>query len=161
MMIKSKVSGIRFRDLRFGAWNLSFFRLPSIFVRICPFTVHTIKNSMKRRMNSPKKQANDAVLDILQNLEPDPLKVRPVTFWFYSDFEENLYRAAHALQQEGYEIVCCEWSEVSKSYLLIGEKEISPSTKRIERLYYHFEELAVSLGVTFDGWETRIEMDDT
>ena len=110
-------------------------------------------------MNSPKKQANDAVLDILKNLVADPPRKRPVTFWFYSDFEENLYRAAHALQQEGYEIVCCEWSEIANDYLLIGEKEILPAPEVIEELYYHFEELADNLGVTFDGWETRIELD--
>jgi len=110
-------------------------------------------------MNSPKKQANDAVIDILRNLEPDPFKIRPVTFWFYSDFEENLYRAAHTLKQEGYRIVCCERSEISNNFLLIGEKEISPVSETIEALYCHFEELAENLGVTFDGWETRIELD--
>jgi len=46
----------------------------------------------------------------------DRLKKRPVTFWFYFDVEENLYRAAHALKQEGYEIVCCEWSQISNNY---------------------------------------------
>ena len=111
-------------------------------------------------MDSPKKQASNAVIDILKNLDPDPLKKRPVTFWFYSDFEENLYRAAHVLQQDGYEIVYCGKSEISNDFLLIGEKEISPAPEVIEHLFYHFEELAEKLGITFDGWETRIEMDE-
>ena len=114
---------------------------------------------MENCMNSPKTQAGDAALDILKNLEPDPLKKRPFTFWFYSDFEENLYRVAHALQQEGYEIVCCGKSGASDEFLLIGEKVLSPAPELIEHLFFYFEELAENLGITFDGWETRIELD--
>lgn len=109
-------------------------------------------------MNSPKKQASDGAVDILQNLDSDLQKVRPVTFWFYSDFESNLYRTAHILQKDGYEIVHCDKSDISNNWLLIAEKEIAPSPENLEQLFYHFEDLAKRMGVFFDGWETRIEM---
>lgn len=114
---------------------------------------------MYRFMDSAKKQASDGVIDILQNLEPDPGRKRPVTFWFYSDSEANLYHTAHKLQEEHYEIQYCGKSGVSDDWLLIAEKEISPRPDIIEHLFYQFEELAQQTGVTFDGWETRIEME--
>jgi regulator of RNase E activity RraB len=110
-------------------------------------------------MNSPMKQASDEAVDILLNLDADLQKKRPVTFWFYSDYESNLYKTAHKLKKDGYEIVHCDRSEISNDWLLIAEKEISPSPENIEHLFYHFEDLAQQMGVTFDGWETRIEMD--
>lgn len=110
-------------------------------------------------MNSAKKQASDGVIDILQNLDPDPQKKRPVTFWFYSESESNIYQTAHKLQEDGYEIQYCGKSSVSNEWLLIAEKKISPSPGIMERLFYHFEELAQEMGIMFDGWETRIEME--
>jgi|GEM_PF-5414425 len=60
--------------------GLSFKRGKTIFfVRSSPYSVHTIKNSMERRMNPTKKQGCDAVLDILKNFVADRYKVRPVT----------------------------------------------------------------------------------
>lgn len=82
-----------------------------------------------------------------------------IAFLFYSDFESNFYRTAHILQKDGYEIVQCDKSDISKDWLLIAEKEISPSPKNIEGLFYHFEDLAKQMGMFFDGWETRIEME--
>ncbi|MDR9367261.1 MAG: ribonuclease E inhibitor RraB [Balneolaceae bacterium] len=110
-------------------------------------------------MNSPKKQANDGALDILQHLDGDLEKKRPVTFWFYSDFESNLYKTAHRLQEDGYVIVHCDQSDISNNWLLIAEKEISPNPENLETLFYHFEDLAKQMGVFFDGWETRMEME--
>lgn len=109
-------------------------------------------------MISSKKLANDGVIDILQHLDFDPHKKRPVTFWFYSDSETKLYRTAHRLQKDGYAIQHCGPS-VSSDLLLIAEKEIAPKPETMEHLFYHFEELAEQPGVTFDGWETRIEME--
>jgi len=43
-------------------------------------------------MNSPKTQANDAVLDILKNLVADSLKVRPVTVQGISGESTNFNR---------------------------------------------------------------------
>ncbi|MDZ7720664.1 MAG: ribonuclease E inhibitor RraB [Balneolaceae bacterium] len=129
------------------------------FVSIPAIPVHTINNPNVWPMTSPKKQASNGAVDILQNLDADLNKKRPVTFWFYSDFEENLYRTAHQLQKDGYEIVHCDRSDISNDWLLIAEKEISPSPENIERLFYHFEDLAQQMEVTFDGWETRIEME--
>lgn len=110
-------------------------------------------------MNSPKKQANNGAVDILRHLDADLGKKRPVTFWFYSDYESNLYKTAHMLQEDGYEIVNCEQSDISNNWLLIAEKVISPSPENLETLFYHFEDLAQRMGVFFDGWETRIEME--
>lgn len=110
-------------------------------------------------MNSPKKQANDGAVDILQHLDTDLQMKRPVTFWFYSDLESNLYKTAHHLQNEDYKIVQCDQSDISNNWLLIAEKEIAPSPENLEQLFYHFEDLAKRMGVFFDGWETRIEME--
>ena len=110
-------------------------------------------------MNPAKKQANDGVIEILQNLDSDPHKLRPVTFWFYSDSESKLYRTAHELQKDHYEIQYCGRSADSINWLLIAEKQISPNPETIEHLFYQFEELAQNMGITFDGWETQIEME--
>lgn len=114
---------------------------------------------MYEPMNSAKKQASDGVIDILKNLDADPCKKRPVTFWFYSDSESKLYRTAHQLQDDGYKIQYSGKSAFSNNWLLIAEKKISPSPEIIEHLFYHFEELAQQKGVTFDGWETVLEME--
>lgn len=114
---------------------------------------------MYEPVNSAKLQASDGVVDILQNLDANPCKKRPVTFWFYSDSESNLYRSAHKLQQDRYEIQYCGKSSVSEEWLLIAEKKISTSPEIIESLFYHFEELAEEMKVTFDGWETVLEME--
>lgn len=100
-------------------------------------------------MNSPKKLANDGAVDILQHLDTDLQMKRPVTFWFYSDLESNLYKTAHHLQKEGYKIVHCDQSDISNNWLLIAEKEIAPSPKNLEQLFYHFEDLAKRMGVFF------------
>ncbi|MCC5907957.1 MAG: ribonuclease E inhibitor RraB [Balneolaceae bacterium] len=110
-------------------------------------------------MDSAKKQASDEVIDFIQNLDPDPSKKRRVTFWFYSDVEENLYRTAQQLKNDEYEIQYCGKSASSNEWLLIAEKQMSPSAENIEHLFYHFEELAQNMGVTFDGWETRIDLE--
>lgn len=114
---------------------------------------------MYEPVNPAKKQANDGAIDILQPLDADLCKKRPVTFWFYSDSESKLYRTADKLQKDHYEIQYCGKAADSKDLLLIAEKEISPSPEVIEHLFYYFEELAQQTGVTFDGWETRIEME--
>ena len=110
-------------------------------------------------MNSVKIQACDGVIDILQNLDANLNKKRPVTFWFYSETESKLYRTADMLKKDHYEIQYCGKSTISNEWLLIAEKEISPSPEIIEHLFYHFEELAQEMGIIFDGWETRIEME--
>lgn len=109
-------------------------------------------------MNPSKKQANDGVIEILRHLDFDLHKKRPVTFWFYSGSEAKLYRTAHRLKQDGYDIQHCG-SSGSDDFLLIAEKEIAPEPETMEHLFYHFEKLAEQNGVTFDGWETRIEME--
>jgi hypothetical protein len=58
-----------------------------------------------------------------------------ITFWFYSDFESNLYKAAHKIQKDGYKIVNCDRSDISDDWLLIAEKEISPSPENLESLF--------------------------
>ncbi|MCG2590771.1 ribonuclease E inhibitor RraB [Rhodohalobacter sulfatireducens] len=72
--------------------------------------------------------------------------------------KSNLYKTADKLQEDGYEIVHCDQSDISNNWLLIADKEISPSPENLETLFYHFEDLAKQMGVFFDGWETRIEM---
>jgi hypothetical protein len=109
-------------------------------------------------MDSPQKQASDAVIELLQSYDKEPFKERPVTFWFYSDEELNLYRLAHRLQRDGYEIQYCGHAAASDDWLLIAEKTISPRPEIIEGLCHHFEELAKQMEVTFDGWETILEM---
>lgn len=109
-------------------------------------------------MNPVKKQASDGVIDILRHLDASPDKKRPVTFWFYSNSESKLYRTAHKLQRKGYAIEHCG-SSVPDELLLIAEKEIAPEPEIMEKLFYCFEELATTMGITFDGWETRIEME--
>ena len=47
-----------------------------------------------------------------------------------------------------------------KQLLLIGEKEISPAAEIIGGLYFHFEELAEKLGVTFDAGKPGLSWTD-
>jgi hypothetical protein len=110
-------------------------------------------------MNLAKKQANDGVTELLQHLDSGLHKKRPVTFWFYSDSESKLYRTAHELQKDHYEIQYCGRSACSNEWLLIAEKQISPGPEIMEHLLYHFEELAQNMGITFDGWETQIVLE--
>lgn len=109
-------------------------------------------------MNPIIPKANRGVFDIIENLAPDPNKVRPVTFWFYSISESNLYRAAARLQKAGYDINYCGPAAGVDEFLLIAEKLFVPELNNLNRLCQNFEKFAEQLGVKFDGWETMIDL---
>ena len=99
-----------------------------------------------------------SVIDILENLDADPGKARPVTFWFYSESEGNLYRAADQLQKTGYTIDYCGPAACNDEWLLIVEKVISPEFEEMNRMWESFEAFAGQFGIKYDGWETRIDL---
>lgn len=99
-----------------------------------------------------------SVFDIIENLDPDPEKARPVTFWFYSESEGNLYRAADQLQKMGYSINFCGPAVCIEEWLLIAEKVISPDFEEMNRMWESFEAFADRFGIKYDGWETMIDV---
>jgi regulator of RNase E activity RraB len=108
-------------------------------------------------MNPIIKKMNREILEFIRHMDVDPGKERPVTFWFYAEKEENIYRLASRLQENGYRIECCEYTEISGNYLCIAETSIATSASLMDKLCVDMELLAGRFGVTFDGWETRID----
>ncbi|MEX0906464.1 MAG: ribonuclease E inhibitor RraB [Balneolaceae bacterium] len=102
---------------------------------------------------------NKEVFGFIRQLDPDPEKVRPVTFWFYSESEAKIYRLAAHLKKNGCRIDCCEYSEAYRNYLCIAEKKMSPEIDLLNELCIDMKHIAEKIGVDFDGWETMIEME--
>jgi len=104
---------------------------------------------------------NREIQEIIEHTDADLNDERPTTFWFYSASEENIYRLAHHLQDLSMRIVYCGKTESENhEYLLIAEKWMRPRMERMNNLWTYFTEIANRFEVTFDGWETRIELDD-
>lgn len=106
-------------------------------------------------MRSLFPKANKRIFSFINQLDPDPGKKRPVTFWFYSDSEEKIYRLAGRLQHAGYTIVNCAPS-LNDKFLCIAELRMIPDNDRINRLCIDMHLLAEKMDVTFDGWETEM-----
>ena len=108
-------------------------------------------------MNTIIKKMNREILEFIRHMDVDPGRERPVTVWFYSDDEERIYLIASRLKESGYRIECCEYCDDSRDYLCIAEKQLTTSAATIDKLCTDMQQLAARLGVTFDGWETRID----
>jgi hypothetical protein len=108
-------------------------------------------------MRSIIQKMNREIFGFIHHLDFDPKRARPVTFWFYSDHELNIYRLAAHLQSNGYTIKCCEYSEISRNYLCIAEVVMSPRNQQLDRLCVDMQLLAEKMEVEFDGWETVID----
>jgi len=100
---------------------------------------------------------NREIMGFIREMDPDPVRVRPVTFWFCSEHEENMYRLAAHLQENRYTISCCVFSEVYDNYLCIAEKQLSPQAEHLTKLCIDMQIVAERFGVEFDGWETVID----
>ena len=107
-------------------------------------------------MKSILLKMNREIIGFIREMDPDPVKVRPVTFWFCSEHEENIYRLAARLQENGYIINCCEYSEAYGNYLCIAEKLLSPEAGLLTKLCVDMQLVAERFGVEFDGWECGI-----
>ena len=107
-------------------------------------------------MRSIIQKMNREIFGFIHHLDFEPKRARPVTFWFYSDNELNIYRLAAHLQSNGYTIICCEYSEAYGNYLCIAEKQLSPQADHLTKLCIDMQIVAERFGVEFDGWETVI-----
>ena len=108
-------------------------------------------------MKSILLKMNKEIIGFIKEMDPDPVRVRPVTFWFCSKHEENIYRLATRLQENGYIISCCEYSKAYGNYLCIAEKLLSPESGLLTKLCVDMQLVAERFGVEFDGWETVID----
>jgi len=97
---------------------------------------------------------NRKVISYIKALDSNPENARPVTFWFYSANEEKNYRLAAYLQNIGYQIVCCEFSNISGNWLCIAERTLSPGIELLDQVCMEMSIVAEHFGVEFDGWET-------
>lgn len=109
-------------------------------------------------MKSIYPKANRRIFEFINSLDPRPGNARPVTFWFYSDTEEKIYRLACQLQNAGYNIVTCEQS-LNREFLCIAEIRMIPDNEKINRLCIDMHLLAERMEVTFDGWETEMNIE--
>ena len=103
------------------------------------------------------KKMNREILGFIGHMDQDPEKPRPVTFWFYSEDEQKIYRLAARLKENGYRITCSEYSEAYGNYLCIAEKTFTTEALLLDKLCIDMHILAERFGVEFDGWETVIE----
>jgi hypothetical protein len=108
-------------------------------------------------MKPPFPKINRRVFEFIRNLDPNPKNIRPVTFWFYSESELNIYRLASHLQNAGYRIVTCE-PFINGEYLCIAELKMPPDNDRINQLCIDMHLLAERMQVVFDGWETEMHL---
>lgn len=100
---------------------------------------------------------NEKIFKIINYLDPDPESARPVSFWFYSDREERIYRLAAHFQSNGYRIRHCGQSILGR-FLCIAEKTMIPEIELLSRLCIDMQIVAERWDVEFDGWETPIQI---
>lgn len=108
-------------------------------------------------MKSILKKMNRQIMGFISHLDSDPEKARPVTFWFYSENEGKIYRLAARLQQNGYKIKYCKFSDAYSHFLCIAERTMVAEFSHLNRLCIDMQILAEKMDVEFDGWETVIE----
>ena len=109
-------------------------------------------------MKSIIKKMNSEILGFIHHMDCEPEKPRPVTFWFYSDNEQNIYKLAAHLKENNYNILCCEKS-INGQFLCIAEQVMLATEERLYRLWVDMQILAEKMDVTYDGWETRIDLE--
>src|SRR6056297_752750 len=102
------------------------------------------------------KKMNAEIFGFINHMDCDPEKPRPVTFWFYSDSEQNIYELAAHLKESDYTILTCEKS-FNGQFLCIAERIFCATEEKLNRLWVDMQILAEKMGVTYDGWETRID----
>ncbi|MCC5915434.1 MAG: ribonuclease E inhibitor RraB [Balneolaceae bacterium] len=108
-------------------------------------------------MKSIIRSINSEILEFINNIDCAPDNPRPVTFWFYSDSEQKIYRLAAHLKKNNYNIVACDRSH-NGDFLCIAEQQFSLTEEEISRLCVDMQILAEKMDITFDGWETRIDL---
>ncbi|WP_165779038.1 ribonuclease E inhibitor RraB [Rhodohalobacter barkolensis] len=101
---------------------------------------------------------NREILEFIEQLDSDPDVERIITFWFYSNSEENIYRLAHHLQELSMKIGYCGKScSDTHKYILISIKRLRPKIEMMNNLCTYFNEIAGRYDVAYDGWETQVE----
>lgn len=111
-------------------------------------------------MKKIKSKMNGEKVGFTKNRGSETEEKRPTTFWFYSKSEENINRLANHLREDGLKIEYCGPAASGDDLLLIAEKWMLPAEESTEKLWNFFNELANQFGVKFDGWETRMDLDD-
>jgi len=104
------------------------------------------------------KKMNAEIFGFINHMDCEPEKPRPVTFWFYSDSEQNIYKLAAHLKENDYTILTCEKS-YNGQFLCIGERVFCATEEKLNRLWVDMQILAEKMDVTYDGWETRIDLE--
>jgi hypothetical protein len=104
------------------------------------------------------RKMNEEIFGFINHMDCNPEKPRPVTFWFYSDNEQQIYELAAHMKQNNYTILTCEKS-FNGQYLCIAERVFCATEERLNRLCVDMQVLAEKMGVTYDGWETRIDLE--
>lgn len=75
-----------------------------------------------------------------------------VEFWFFSENEENLYKLATHLVQNGYTIPICEPNDDGGGFLCLALSKIDPEPEKFERLVVDMQIIAENHGSQLDGW---------
>lgn len=75
-----------------------------------------------------------------------------VEFWFFSEDEENLYKLATHLVQNGYTIPICEPNDEGGGFLCLALSKIDPEPEKFERLVVDMQVIAELHGSQLDGW---------
>ena len=105
------------------------------------------------------QKINKEIMNFIEQLDAEPNAKRPITFWFFSQQEENIYRLAHHLQDLNMKIEYCGHAfGETYEYLLIAEKWMRPSYEAMNNLWTYFTDIAERFDVTYDGWETILVM---
>jgi len=104
------------------------------------------------------RKMNAEIFGFINHMDCEPDKPRPVTFWFYSDSEQNIYKLAAHLKENDYTILTCEKS-FNGQFLCIAERVFCATEEKLNRLWVDMQILAEKMGVTYDGWETRIDLE--
>jgi len=100
---------------------------------------------------------NSEIFGFINHIDCNPKNPRPVTFWFYSEIEQNIYELAAHLKENNYTILACEKSS-NGEFLCIAEQMIYTTEEKLNRLCVDMQILAEKMNVIYDGWETRIDL---
>lgn len=109
-------------------------------------------------MKKIQEIATRKLMEMIRQIDPDPGASKPVTFWFYSKGEANIYRLAAVLRNAGYKIITCE-NSANAEILCIAEIRMPADNEEISRRCIDMHVLAEKMEVTFDGWEMALNIE--
>ena len=110
--------------------------------------------------NTKCSNPDEAVLNLMRELNVVQSGRRPVYFYLSFPFEEKAKIAEKELIDSGFSAECTGPFEDETDWLCLAEKNMLPALKELAPIRSKLENLARKLSGKYDGWETEMLLDN-